>query len=197
MSNQSLSPKQAADICGVDRTTMRRWLLEGVIPHTVTPGGWRRIAPAELVRFMRAHDIPVPGWLDPSPGRVLLVDDDELMTAAARRMLRRLDPGIEVCEVHDGFGAGIQALAFRPHVIVLDLVMPGMDGLQVCRWIVAEPRLAGVAVIFLSGHLDRYDREELLSLGAKACLDKPVKPEQLHEAVRPHLPGAERSPRQR
>ncbi len=188
----SLSPKQAAEICGVDRTTMRRWLLDDAIPHTVTPGGWRRIAPVDLVGFMREHDIPVPGWLDPGPGRVLLVDDDELMTAATRRMLRRLDPRIEVRAVHDGFGAGVQALAFRPHVIVLDLIMPGMDGLEVCRWVMTEPRLAGVAVVFLSGHLERYSRDELMSLGAKACLSKPVKPEELYQAIRSHLPAASR-----
>ncbi len=193
----TLTPQQAADICGVDRTTMRRWLMDGMIPHSVTPGGWRRIAKNDLVEFMQDHAIPIPDWLDPGPGRVLLVDDDPKLTAATRRLLRRIDRTLEVVEVHDGFGAGVAALTLRPHVMVLDLVMPGMDGFEVCRWFMTEPRLSSVAVVMLSGHLGRYDTDALLTMGAKACLHKPVRPAQLLEAIAPWLPkgdGHRRAP---
>lgn len=190
-----LTPKQAAEICGVDRTTMRRWLLDDLIPHAVTPGGWRRIAPPDLARFMRDHAIPIPSWLEPGPGRVLLVDDEPTITRATKRMLLRRWPELEVREVHDGFGAGILALSFNPHVILLDLVMPGMDGLEVCRWLMTEPRLSGVAVVMLSGHLDRQATEQLLELGAKVCLEKPVTNLELNEAIAPYLPGADHSAR--
>jgi excisionase family DNA binding protein len=188
--SDTLTPKQAAELCGVDRTTMRRWLLEEAIPHTVTPGGWRRIGAADLANFMRAHGIPTPEWLDPGPGRVLLVDDEPAVTNALERILRRSDRKLQVKAVHDGFGAGVMALSFQPHVMILDLVMPGMDGVEVCRWALTEPRLSGMAIIILSGHLDAASKEQLLALGAKACLDKPARPEQLLEVIRTYLPAS-------
>jgi excisionase family DNA binding protein len=188
----TLTPKQAAELCGVDRTTMRRWLLEDAIPHTVTPGGWRRIASEDLARFMRAHGIPTPAWLDPGPGRVLLVDDEPSVTEALSRLLRRFDRDLDTRTVHEGFGAGVMALSFRPHVMILDLVMPGMDGFEVCRFVGSEPQLAGMAIVVLSGHLDDEKRRRLLELGAKACLSKPAEPAELYEAIRPYLPRTAR-----
>jgi len=186
---EALTPKQAADICGVDRTTVRRWLLDGVIPHSVTPGGWRRIAPADLLAFMQEHAMPVPAGFDPGPGRVLLVDDERSVTQATTRALHRYDPKLEVRAVHDGFGAGVLALSFSPHVIVLDLMMPGLDGFEVCRWVMAEPRLSGVAVVVLSGQLDRCDDAQLTAFGAKAILCKPVAPDVLYQNISLFLPS--------
>jgi CheY-like chemotaxis protein len=167
---------------------MRRWLLDGLIPHAATPGGWRRIAPEDLARFMRDHSIPMPSWLEPGPGRVLLVDDEPAITRATTRLLHGMCPSLEIREVHEGFGAGVLALSFAPQVIVLDLVMPGMDGLEVCRWVTTEPRLAGVAVVVLSGHIDAATREQALAMGAKACLEKPVSPKLLYDTIAPYLP---------
>ncbi len=188
---EALTPQQAAELCGVDRTTVRRWLLEGAIPHTVTPGGWRRIAPGDLADFMRKHGIPCPEWLDPGPARLLLVDDEVAVTESVSRMLRRKLGSIRIKAVHDGFGAGVVALSFSPHVMILDLAMPGMDGLEVCRWAMAEPRLSGMAIVILSGKLNPGLEQQLLALGAKACLHKPASPDLLYETIRPFLPGAE------
>ena len=80
------------------------------------------------------------------------------------------------------------ALSHQPHVMVLDLVMPGVDGFEVFHWVKAEPRLAGMAVVVLNGHLDAAKRERLFALGAKACLDKPVSPELLYTTILPFLP---------
>ncbi len=187
---KTLTPKQAAELCGVDRTTMRRWLLSGEIPHSVTPGGWRRIAPVDLAHFMGAHGIPVPSWLGPGPGRVLLVDDEPLVTRALERALRRIDRALEVRVVHDGFSAGVQALSFEPHVMVLDLAMPGMDGFEVCRWAASERRLIGMAVVVLSGHLDEEAERRLIEMGAKACLGKASSADELYRVISTWLPAS-------
>ena len=187
-----LTPTQAAELCGVDRTTMRRWLVSGEIPHSVTAGGWRRIARADLATFMRAHAIPVPPWLDPGPRRVLLVDDEPAVTDGLRRALLRIDGSLEIETATDGFSAGVLALSFDPHVMVLDLVMPGMDGLEVCRWAARQRCLASMAVVVLSGDMDDATERQLLALGVKACLPKPSSADLLYAAMRPWLPSLDR-----
>jgi excisionase family DNA binding protein len=183
-----LTPAEAAQLCGVDRTTLRRWLLSGDIPHTITPGGWRRIAPEDLARFMRAHQMPVPDWLDQGPPRVLIVDDEETFVRGLTRLLLRELPHLEIRSAQDGFSAGVLALSFQPHIMILDLVMPGMDGIAVCRWVASEPRLGSIAIIVLSGHLDAGTEALLLQLGARRCLRKPVVNAELMEVMRAYLP---------
>ncbi len=185
---ERLSPQQAAELCGVSRSTLLRWLHEGQIPHTITGGGWRRIGVRDLVSFMRAHGIPVPLDIDPGPPRILLVDDEPSVTRGLRRILRRRLPAAEVHEVHDGFSAGLAALELLPHVMVLDLRMPGADGVEVCVRMRQQPRLRGTAVVVLSGHLDDTMESELKALGVHACLRKPANPDLLMEAIAPCIP---------
>jgi excisionase family DNA binding protein len=188
---ERLSPQLAAELCGVSRSTLLRWLHEGQIPHTITGGGWRRIAVRDLVSFMRAHSIPVPLDIDPGPPRILLVDDEPSVTRGLRRVLRRRLPVAEVHEVHDGFSAGLAALEVLPHVMVLDLRMPGADGVEVCVRMRQQPRLRGTAVVVLSGHLDDGMEAELMALGVRACLRKPADPDKLLEAILPWVPASE------
>lgn len=186
---EHISPQQAADLCGVSRSTLLRWLDEGAIPHSSTAGGWRRILLQDLVAFMREHGIPVPLDIDPGPPRILLVDDEPAVTRGLRRVIRQALPEAEVHEVNDGFSAGLTALEILPHVMLLDLRMPGLDGVEVCVRMRQQPLLRGTAVVVLSGHIDDPIEAELKALGVRACLRKPIPAPDLIETLRPMLPG--------
>jgi len=185
---EHVSPQQAADLCGVSRSTLLRWIDGGHLPCSSTVGGWRRIPVRDLVAFMRQHRIAVPLEIDPGPARILLVDDEPAVTRALRRVLHQALPAAQIREVHDGFSAGVAALEILPHAMVLDLRMPGLDGVEVCVRMRQQPLLRGTAVVVLSGRLDEPIEEELLALGVRACLRKPVPSAALLETLRPHLP---------
>lgn len=187
--SEHISPQQAADLCGVSRSTLLRWLDGGAIPHSSTAGGWRRILLHDLVAFMREHGIPVPIEIDPGPARILLVDDEPAVTRGLRRVIRQALPDAEVHEVNDGFSAGLTALEILPHVMVLDLRMPGLDGVEVCVRMRQQPLLRGTAVVVLSGHIDEPMEAELRALGVRACLRKPIPSQELVAALKPMLPG--------
>ena len=70
-----------------------------------------------------------------------------------------------------------------PDLIILDVVMPGMDGYEVLRRLRGDPATAGIPVIFLTGNTEVSEREKGISLGAAGYLAKPVDPEDLHARV--------------
>ena len=79
----------------------------------------------------------------------------------------------------------------HPDLILLDVMMPGIDGYEVCRKLKSDPATAGIPVIFVSGHTDDAERNKGLALGAISFVSKPVDPETVNAAVRNALPRAE------
>jgi len=112
--------------------------------------------------------------------RILVVDDDKRIAASVRRALAY--EGYEVEEAHDGFDALIAARNNRPDAVVLDLMLPGMDGIEVCRRL----RAAGddVAVLMLTAKTSVGERVEGLDSGADDYLTKPFAHEDLLARVR-------------
>ncbi|TWT40593.1 Cyclic di-GMP phosphodiesterase response regulator RpfG [Phycisphaerae bacterium RAS1] len=124
---------------------------------------------AEAERGAGAAEAPEPS----AAGTVLVVDDD----ASSRRLLRRLleRDGFEVIEANDGEQALAAARERAPHVIVMDVDMPGMDGIECTRRLKADPALCACPVIIVSGHSDDAQVEAGLRAGAEEYVGKPVR----------------------
>jgi DNA-binding NarL/FixJ family response regulator len=116
--------------------------------------------------------------------RVLLADDQTLVRSGFRVLLERAADVEVVGEASDGADALERVRSTRPDVVLMDIRMPGMDGLEATRRIVTDPRLAGVRVIILT----TFDHDEYvfraLHAGASGFLLKDVEPDDLRDAVR-------------
>ncbi len=115
---------------------------------------------------------------DDVAGRVLVVDDDETVAEVVARYLER--DGHEVVTVGDGLEALARAAAWAPDLVVLDLMLPGIDGLEVCRRLQAA---GPVAIIMLTARGEEADRVGGLRLGADDYLTKPFSPRELAARV--------------
>ncbi|MDQ3894588.1 MAG: response regulator transcription factor [Actinomycetota bacterium] len=116
--------------------------------------------------------------------RVLLADDQTLVRSGFRALLERAEDITVVGEAADGAEAIERARADRPDVVLMDIRMPGVDGLEATRRITADPGLADVRVVMLTTfELDEYVFEALHA-GASGFLLKDVEPDELREAVR-------------
>jgi DNA-binding NarL/FixJ family response regulator len=119
-----------------------------------------------------------------SPIRVLLADDQTLVRAGFRVLLERGDDIEVIGEVSNGAEAVDAARSARPDVVLMDIRMPVLDGLEATRRIVADELLAGVRVVVLTTfELDEYVFEALRA-GASGFLLKDIDPEDLRQAVR-------------
>lgn len=115
-------------------------------------------------------------------GRVLVVDDDSRVRRTLRRLLEV--PGHDVREAADGEGALAVVREWAPDVVLLDVVMPGPDGFEVCRRLKSDTVTASTHIILVTGLAERSDRLKGIDAGADDFLTKPPDPQEVVLRVR-------------
>ncbi|MFW6097205.1 MAG: response regulator [Chloroflexota bacterium] len=113
---------------------------------------------------------------------VLVVDDEPMARTLLRLMLVRA--GFDVVEAEDGFDALDKLKDGSPDVMILDVMMPGIDGFVVCETVRSTPKTSDLPIIMLSAKTDLESVNKGLELGADKYLTKPISPEELTRQVR-------------
>jgi excisionase family DNA binding protein len=158
----------------VDPGSIANWIDRGLLRAYRTPGRHRRVAVEDLLEFLRVHHMPIPPELQTGCPRVLVVDDEPAAADSIARAIRDHLDNVEVVEAHDGFRAGTLIATLRPEVVVLDMVMPGLDGLMICQAIKSSSATAHAAVIAITGPIENDGQMRIIEHGARACLPKPL-----------------------
>jgi excisionase family DNA binding protein len=163
---------EAADICGLSQQTIIRCFDNGQVGGFRVPGSkFRRIPRDRLIRFMKEHGIPADG-LESNKMKVLVVDDDpdivELFVDALSK-----DGRFEVRTARTGFDAGLEANRFRPDVLILDYMLPDVNGNVVCRTIRETQDLQHMRILIISGVINKTEVDALLTAGADDFIKKP------------------------
>ena len=177
-----LKPKEVAELLRVEPGTIRLWTQDGRLRATTTAGGHRRFSYHDVEMFAREHNIELPTQSG-NALRVLVVDDDKRVARMVKNMLLAENPDLQIEIAHDGFAAGQAVEKFQPHVIILDLIMPGVDGFQLCKILKDDPATVGIRIIAITGDPDPKSARKIVRLGAELCLAKPLKKQSLLDAV--------------
>lgn len=193
MKKETLTTGEVAGYCGVNFRTVIRWIERGLLKSYKLPGrGDNRIRVEDFLAFLRENEMPIPDDLRGVTNRVLIVEDEPPMAKAIQRVLKR--GGFETTVASDGFSAGAMVAMLNPAVVTLDLMIPGIQGLEVLRFIRSTPRLKDVKILVLSG-MPQRDLDEALAAGADDVLAKPFDNDTLLRKVaqltgaQPSVPG--------
>ena len=171
-SKQVFTTGEAAVICKVSQQTIIRCFDSGRLNGFRVPGSkFRRIPRAELLRFMRSNEIPTD-VLESTRKRILVVDDDDQIVELFVDVLGR-DDRFEVMTAQTGYDAGLLTEQFKPHLILLDYMLPDINGNLVCDRIRANPDFLRTKIIIVSGVVKREEIDELLQSGADDFVKKP------------------------
>lgn len=177
-----LTTFQAARLCGVSHKSIERWIDAGFLRGFRTPGGHRRVQRADLLEFIqkrRTTDGKTsesgPLAAESGPPRVLVVDDDPTLRELFTEFFRTTAQGKYVLEVAaSGYEAGLQVERFNPHIVLLDLMMPDLDGFEVCRNIRNDPAHASTVVVAVTGSDQAAQQAETSGMFHRVIL-KPIK----------------------
>jgi excisionase family DNA binding protein len=166
---------EAAQICNISQQTIIRCFDSGRLGGFRVPGSrFRRIPRENLIKFMRENSIPLDNLNAQKAGKikVLIVDDDaeivELMVDVFSR-----DGRFEIRTASSGYDAGLLTQQFMPDVIILDYMLPDVNGNIVCQTIKRNPEFENVKIIIVSGVVNQEEIQTLLNAGAAEFMKKP------------------------
>jgi len=164
-----LTPNEVANLLQVSPVTVRQWAQKGLLPAQTTAGGHRRFARNVVQAFARDRGIVVP------EARVglLIVDDNRSFNDYIAALFRVEVPELEIHCAYDGFEAGRLVVLHKPTVVLLDVMMPGVDGTEVCRRLKQDPQTAGIRVVAMTGFHSPEVEKKMLAAGAEILLRKP------------------------
>jgi two-component system, OmpR family, response regulator len=173
---------EAAEICKVSQQTIIRCFDSGRLKGFRVPGSrFRRIPRESLVQFMKENGIPVDA-LDSGKRKILVVDDDPEIVELFVDVLER-DGRFEVKTAMSGYDAGMMTQEFNPDLIVLDYMLPDVNGNIVCRTLRQNPNFEHIRIVIVSGVVNQEEITELLKSGADEFVKKPFNIEKLIERV--------------
>jgi CheY-like chemotaxis protein len=159
----------------VSPVTVREWTRKGLLRAVSTAGGHRRFLIEELRTFAAAHGIQLENDAPTTTSgltRVLLVDDDVVFATYLRQIILAAKPDIHVESASDGFEAGQLTESFRPQLVVLDIQMPRIDGIELCRRLRASPTTANAELVVMSNALNEENIAAVQAAGANRWLEK-------------------------
>ena len=147
-------------------------------------GGHRRITKEELDRYLKKQQIPT---FDPSTAearkKILVVDDDKIIVETIVQSLEEDEHGYDMISAADGFEAELQVAHFKPDLIILDIMMPDINGYELCKKLKSNSETKDIKIIVLSAYLDDENYKQMKEYGADACFSKPLPLPELREQV--------------
>ncbi|MCQ2578340.1 MAG: response regulator [Treponema sp.] len=185
------SALEVANICGVVNQTAINWINSGHLTAFKTPGGQYRVYPADLVTFMKERRMYIPQELidvtmedEGSEDKTLLVvDDDKAFNSVVTKFIADRMPDLKISSALDGFEAGVQLSTTHPKTIILDIDLPGMNGLELCKKIHETDQYGKPKVIVVTALQDDAVEKQVKLYGVEHFFKKPIQLADLCKAV--------------
>ena len=171
---------EAAKICKVSQQTIIRCFDNGSLKGFRVPGSrFRRIPRDQLYAFMKENGIPTDA-LESGKRKILIVDDDvELVELMSDVFVQ--DGRFDIKTANNGFDAGMLVKEFRPDIVVLDVMLPDINGKEVCQRVRSDPTMQSVKIICISGMVEQNKIADLHAAGANDFMSKPFDVNALRE----------------
>ncbi len=178
---------QIGKFCQVNIRTVIRWIETGKLKAYTTPGGHRRVKWSDLINFLTQNRMPIPKELEEGrKKKILVVDDDPDFLEIAEKVLQKI-PDVEIKTTSSGFDAGILVAEWNPDLILLDFIIPDLNGFEVTKKLKSNPKLKKIPIIAVTGITDPKKLEEVKRSGVDAVITKPIQPDSFIKKVDKYL----------
>ena len=185
MLDKPLTTRDVAEYCHVTPVGVQQWIKAGKLKAYTTPGGHYRIQKRDFKKFLEKYGMPIDEafFSDGTVRKLLVVDDEPNIVELVIRLLSTNGGNYRFASAYDGYEAGLQVASFKPELVLLDLMMPRVDGFEVCRKIKTSPDTSHIKVLVITGYLEETNIQKIAKCGADDWLAKPLKAVELKNKV--------------
>lgn len=167
-----LVPSDVAKMLMVEPASIRLIAESGQLRSTRSPGGHRRFRYEDVRQYAIKNGLTLAPAINDNT-RILIIDDDRQLADFLKELIESKSDKVNVMAVYNGFEAGLHVGTFLPEVVLLDLMMPGLSGFEVCELIMNDPATKIARVIAMTGYYTEEVAERVIAAGAETCLSKP------------------------
>jgi len=164
---------EISQICEVNPTTVQNWIKEKKLKAYVTPGGHRRVRKEDLEAFMREFGMPIPPDIAGTRPLVLIVDDEPEVLDMLKMALESPDE-LDIATAQGGVEALLLIGERKPDLLIVDIMLPGMNGIEVCKKLKSNPATHNIKIVAITGIYDPTLRDRILQVGADLFYTKPL-----------------------
>lgn len=182
MEKKVFSTFDISELLSVDISTVQNWIKEEKLKAYKTPGGHRRILKVDFIEFLKRNDIPAPEIFAKTL-KLLVLDDEKQVRENIKKIILNNYPDAEVIEASEGFTAGKVLGSEEIDIVLLDIAIPGIDGMEVLKLINDDPSLGSPKVVVISGYGDDCIEEAAMAFGAFKFVRKPFEIRELLEII--------------
>jgi excisionase family DNA binding protein len=164
---------EVADLSHVTINAVKKWIAAGKLEAYTTPGGHFRIKREDFRDFVKKFNYKVKEGAFLTAKKILIADDEPSVLDFLRESLNLSDNGYLVETACDGYEALIKVGSFEPNVLVIDIRMPRIDGIEVCKRLRADKSTKRIKILAITAY-GAEDRQNIIDAGADMCLQKPM-----------------------
>lgn len=182
-----LSVKQVAEYLEVSKQAVDKWINAGEIKVYRLPSGRIKILRSDFLSYIKTHDLYLDKeFFNIKSRNIVVIDDDESIHNLFQKFFGELNSELDVKYAVDGMSGLLIIGASNPDIVILDIEMPGMKGIEVCKKILADDSLIGINIVVISGYLSKY-KEKLKKMDIETFIEKPFTFRDLNKKLLPIL----------
>jgi excisionase family DNA binding protein len=189
MDNKSkfLSVKQVAEYLEVSKQAVDKWINAGELKVYRLPSGRIKILRSDFLNYIKTHNLYLDKeFFNIESRKIVVIDDDETIHSLFQKFFEEINSELEVKYAVDGISGLLIMGASKPDIVILDIEMPGMNGVELCKKILADDSLTGIDIVVISGYLSKYE-VKLKKLGIETFIEKPFTIRDLNKKLLPIL----------
>jgi len=192
MKKQSIyiTVQQVAEYLEVSKQAVNKWINDGNFKAYRLPSGRIKILRSDFLDYLKSNKLYIDEtFFEVSPKNIVVIDDDEKIQKLFKQYFKRFQDSFSIEYAVDGISGLLKIGNLKPELVLIDIEMEGMNGIEVSRKILEDSSLSDIKIIVISGYMSQY-QDELSELGDVKTLEKPFKFTDLDDILLPLLNGS-------
>ncbi|MEK7773710.1 MAG: response regulator [Deltaproteobacteria bacterium] len=173
---------EIAEFCHVTINAVKKWIAAGKLNAFRTPGGHFRVNKENFLEFLEKYKLDIKDDIFPERKKILIADDERNVIEFIKGALESMQRGYLIETAADGYEALIKVGDFKPELLILDIMMPKVDGFDVCRRLKGDKSTKDIKILAVTAY-GKEDIEKIIKCGADNCLPKPLSLKEFQNSV--------------